>query len=93
LKVELDIEDRQAIALAVMEMLKPLIAGNGKQSSSDELLDVQGACSYLKVSKQWIYERTHLNEIPFYKMEGHLRFKKSELDKWLQRYHTPAALR
>jgi len=89
LKTQLEREDIQAIAQAVMELLKPVVAGNGKKEN-DAIFDVQGLSSYLKVSKQWVYERTHLNEIPFYKIEGHVRFKKSDIDKWLQGYHMPA---
>jgi excisionase family DNA binding protein len=88
-RTELEPEDIQAIATAVMELLKPVIADNSK-NENDVTFDVQGLSSYLKVSKQWVYERTHLNEIPLYKIEGHLRFKKSEIDKWLKQYHIPA---
>jgi excisionase family DNA binding protein len=38
---------------------------------------------YLTVSKQWIYERSHLKEIPHIKKQGLLRFRKREIDKWL----------
>jgi excisionase family DNA binding protein len=73
----------------VVDKLKIFVSGNGKKEN-DAIFDVQGLSSYLKVSKQWVYERTHLNEIPFYKIEGHVRFKKSDIDKWLQGYHMPA---
>lgn len=86
MKTLLETEDIQAIASAVIVAIRPLVSGGGKQPGNDELFDVKGVCDYLKVSKQWIYERTHLYEIPFYKMDGHLRFKKSELDKWLLKY-------
>ena len=90
MKTTLEPEDIQAIAEKVIEKLKPVLSGNGKQAGNDELFNIQDVCNYFKVSKQWVYERTHLNEIPFYKIDGHLRFKKLELDKWLQKYHVSA---
>jgi excisionase family DNA binding protein len=92
MKAELTLPPELAkeIAREVIELLKPVLSGNGKQAGNDELFNIQDVCNYFKVSKQWVYERTHLNEIPFYKIDGHLRFKKIELNKWLQKYHVSA---
>ena len=83
MKTSLENEDIQAMATALLELLKPLIASTGK-SGDDDILDVQGLADYLKVKKQWVYERVHYNTIPHYKVGKYPRFRKSEIDQWLQ---------
>lgn len=77
------------IADKVIEKLRPLLSGNGN-AKEDIIFDVQGLAEYLRVSKQWIYERTHLKEIPHIKVDGQLRFRKKDIDKWLNSYNIPA---
>jgi excisionase family DNA binding protein len=61
------------------------------QDRPDDVLDVKGLCDYLHVSAKWIHERTHLKEIPFYKLSNkQLRFRKRDIDKWLDSLKTPA---
>ena len=88
MKIEIEEDDIEAIANEVAETLKPLIAKNG-ESEEDEFLDVKGLAQYLKVSKQWIYERTHLNKIPHLKIDGQLRFKRKDIDKWVNTHNVP----
>ncbi len=75
-----------------MEMLIPLIASKDKNygENSNSIFDIDGLKNYLGVSKQWIYERTHLKEIPHLKIDGQLRFSKRDIDKWLSSYSVPA---
>ncbi len=80
----------EQIADRVIERLKPLLSDNGKKET-DIIFDVKGLSEYLKVSKKWIYERTHFKEIPYLKVGGQLRFKKSNIDKWLHTYSVPVA--
>jgi len=89
MKALLEQEDIEKIAQAVCEMLKPMLS-NGKVENADEIFDIKGLADYLKVSKQWIYERTHLKEIPYLKINGQLRFRKKDIDKWLTAYNIPA---
>lgn len=91
MKVQFEQEDIQAIAQAVTGMLKPLISGNGRHETEDTIFDVKGLCDYLHVSDKWVYERTHLKEIPHLKVNGLLRFRKKEIDKWLNSFNVPAA--
>lgn len=90
MKTLLEQEDIRAIASAVMEMVKPLLSGNGTNKEEDIIFDVAGLTEYLKVSKQWIYERTHLKEIPHLKIDGQLRFRKKDINKWLNSFNVPA---
>ncbi len=43
-----------------------------------------------KRAKKWIYERTHLKEIPYKKVKGVLLFRKKDIDKWLDTHNVPA---
>jgi excisionase family DNA binding protein len=89
MKIEFEPQDIEAIAQRVTEFLKPILA-NRKDEAENVIFDVQGLAEYLKVSPKWIYDRTHLKEIPHYKIRGQLRFRKREIDKWLNTYRVPA---
>ena len=69
--------------------LKPLIVKSNRSAVDDTIFDVKALCKYLSVSEKWVYERTHLKEIPHLKINGLLRFRKKEIDKWLDSYHIP----
>ena len=49
-----------------------------------KLLTIQEVCELLKVSKGYVYWLTHRRKIPFIKMQGHLRFRRSDIDSWLR---------
>ncbi len=89
MKSELETEDLQKIADMVVEKLNPLL-NNSQNSNDDELMTVESLAKYLSVSKQWVYERVTLNEIPFIKMRKFPRFRKSVIDNWLDKMKTPA---
>lgn len=89
MKTEFEPQDIEAIAQQLKELLRPLFANNGKQED-DLIFDVKGLCDYLHVSDKWIYERTHLKEIPHLKVNGILRFRKRDIDKWLGSFNVPA---
>ncbi len=52
-------------------------------TTDDRLLTVEEVCELLKVSKTYIYWLTHRQKIPYIKMQGHLRFRRSAIDNWL----------
>lgn len=89
MKSTLEPEDIQAIAGAVAELIRPLLS-NAKTSEPDTILDVPGLAEYLRVSNKWIYERVQFKEIPYTKVKGLLRFRKRDIDKWLNSYNVPA---
>ena len=53
------------------------------QVESDKLLTVQEICELLKVKKSYVYWLTHQKKIPYIKMMGHLCFRQSDIDEWL----------
>ncbi len=83
--IELDDRDIERVANKVIELLKPLLRTSVQKDDQEIILDVDGLASYLKVTKSWVYERTHLNEIPHYKIGKFPRFRKKEIDRWLER--------
>jgi len=44
------------------------------------------------VSKDWIYKRTAGNEIPFVKVGRMIKFRRSDIDRWLAKQSTPAVI-
>jgi excisionase family DNA binding protein len=81
--IELDDRDIERVANKVLEALKPLLKSPPQKDDQEAILDVEGLASYLKVKTSWIYEKTHLNEIPFYKVGKFPRFRKKDIDQWL----------
>jgi excisionase family DNA binding protein len=91
MKSTLEQEDIQGIVQAVIEGLRPLLSGKSESRVDDMVLDVPGLCEYLHVTPRWIHQRTHLKEIPFHKLSNkELRFKKKDINKWLDTLGTPA---
>ena len=90
MRTAIEEEDIRLIADAVVRQLRPLLSNINKKAD-DSILDVKGLCEYLKVTPKWVYERTHLKEIPHYKLSNkQLRFKKRDIDTWLEAHRTQA---
>lgn len=89
MQIALDDDDIQKIVNAVTERLRPFLSG-AKEEVHD-LMDMEGLCAYLQVTPKWVHERTHLKEIPFIKLSNkQLRFRKKDIEKWLDSLSTPA---
>jgi len=90
MKLNLEKDDLKLIAQYVTDTLKPVLRSNRKSESSDILYDVKGLAEYLKVNKSWIYNKVHLKEIPYFKCGKYTRFKKSQIDKWIEEGSIPS---
>ena len=94
MKAELNIPPELvgAIADAVMARLKPILTGlQTNPSQVDDLMGVAELGKYLGgVSKDWIYLRTAGNEIPFVKVGRMIKFRRSDIDRWLSSRSVPA---
>ena len=55
----------------------------------DRYLTQEDACSYLSLSERTI--RNHLPEIKHYRVGAKLLFKRSDLDRWMERYQEASA--
>jgi len=51
---------------------------------NDTFLTVKELSTYLNVKGKTIYSWVSKKVIPFYRMQGALRFKKGEIDLWLK---------
>ena len=51
----------------------------------EELIGIDDLCRILKLKKSYVYLLTHEKKIPHYKLNGHLRFRLSEIEEWLKR--------
>ena len=61
-----------------------VIAGEpAKPEVGDPLLTVEEVAKLLGKSTSWVYKQSMLKDIPRYKIGGHLRFKKSEIEAWI----------
>ncbi|OQB77098.1 MAG: Helix-turn-helix domain protein [Deltaproteobacteria bacterium ADurb.Bin135] len=87
---ELEEKDIQAIAEKVVKLLKPYLSQKADRQE-DTIFDVPSLCEYLHVTSKWVHERTHLKEIPYYKLSNKkLAFRKRDIDKWLETRRIPA---
>jgi excisionase family DNA binding protein len=93
--IELDDRDIERVADKVIEFLKPLLKSSHQRNEQDEIiLDVEELAFYLKLKKSLVYERIHLGEIPYYKIGKFPRFRKKDIDKWLEENkHLPTKVR
>jgi excisionase family DNA binding protein len=89
MRTHLEQEDIQALGDYLLEKIKPLISCNGNHQAEDIIFDVNGLAKYLNVSHKWIYERTQFKEMPYMKVKGLLRFRKKDIDKWLNSHNVP----
>jgi excisionase family DNA binding protein len=91
-KVEVQFDTQELVTLiaqAVVKEIKPLL---GKATDGEEsVFTVKTLAEYLQVSQQWVYERIQHKEIPHIKMGNFPRFKKSDINRWLDTLKIPAS--
>ena len=51
----------------------------------EDLINLEQLCAILKFKKSYVYLMTHEKRIPHYKVQGHLRFRLSEIEDWLKK--------
>ena len=90
IKAELNIDLEQLKTDIVQDMVNSLLPHLKGKEDDGIIFDVEGLAEYIKTSKRWIYEQPHLNAIPFYKIGRFPRFRKKEIDKWLEQQKVPA---
>jgi excisionase family DNA binding protein len=88
MKTQLEEEDIQAIAAAVVEKLRPFSSGV-QHDTSDRWLTVKKLSEYMGMSLQWIYNNKH--SLPYVNMGDKPLFRKSEMDTWLEQYRVVTA--
>jgi excisionase family DNA binding protein len=84
MKLELDQTDIEAIATRIKELLKPTIATMGRGEQQDNIFDVHTLAKHLGVDPSWIYKQVSLKTIPYFKVGKYTRFRKKDIDKWIE---------
>jgi excisionase family DNA binding protein len=56
---------------------------------SEPLLRPEDAAELLSVKVSWIYEACRTGRLPFLRVGKHLRFTRSELERWLAQQRSP----
>ena len=74
----------ERIARRVLELQREQGGGDGAERSP--WLSVAQAATYLSWPRQRLYKLCASGEIPHYKQEGRLLFRRDELDGWLSRF-------
>lgn len=85
MKAEFEDSDIEAIAQRVSELLKPMASSSSKGEEKDIIFNVTGLAEYLNVDKSWIYKQVSLRTVPFFKAGKYTRFRKSIIDKWIDK--------
>lgn len=84
--------ERQAIINGIVEQLleklgnQPFLTAipvSPPAEKVDEILDIPATAEFLKVKVRWIRLQVTLNQIPYHKVGRYVRFKKSELERYL----------
>lgn len=87
---EIDTQELEArITSNVINALKPHLEA---KPDKDIIFDVETLSEYICESPSWIYKRKQLSEIPYIQTNGkksNLKFRKSEIDEWLDSMRTP----
>jgi excisionase family DNA binding protein len=71
----------------VLQRLKPLLSNKDNGKDRSNLLSVEDLAEYLDVEKDWVY--SHIKEIPHFKVGRFPRFRKRDVDRWLEAQKAP----
>ncbi len=84
MKIEIESQDIEAIALRVSELIKPLLQRIDKADDKGEILDVKGLSELLHVNPSWVYKKVSLKAIPYFKAGKFPRFRKRDIERWME---------
>lgn len=56
----------------------------GQVSDSTEWRNVAQLASWLKVTKEWIYDQVQSGDLPVHRLGRQLRFRDREVEAWLE---------
>lgn len=78
---------------AIYEILTPILSDHfheletrniGEKKGDENLYSVAHLADYLGVSEDWVYGMVRKREIPFFKVGNRNRFRRVEIDQWLE---------
>jgi excisionase family DNA binding protein len=74
------------LAERVADRLRPTDSQGSDGAKASPWMSITSAAAYLDWPKQRLYKLSASGEIPHYKHEGRLLFRRDELDAWLSTY-------
>lgn len=90
MKAELNIDTQELVREITHEVIKAVMPLLKHKTEVDNIFTVKTLAQYLGVSQKWVYERVQFKEIPFYKLNGNVRFSKKDIALWMETHKTPA---
>lgn len=86
-----DPEQKDSAAFLLAEILKELRRSNDARAAQQtrEILSLAQAAEYLGQSEHTLREWVKLHKIPHHKVNGAVKFRRSKLDRWIDRCEVP----
>jgi excisionase family DNA binding protein len=69
----------------LQEILTELRRQNNSGAPVREIMSISQAAEYLDISEYTLREWARMRKIPHMKVNGSIRFRKSKLDRWMDR--------
>ena len=85
MKTQFELDDIKAVSSTVVEMITPILGRSFEKNSNGSIFDQDKLAQYLKVSRSWVDQRISQNEIPYFKCGKYPRFRKGDIDKWINK--------
>ncbi len=84
MKIELETADIERLAEEItLKVTQSLKSGLISPSPADDtVFTVETLAAYLQTTPKWVYN--HISELPHFKVDGLLRFKKRVIDKFFE---------
>jgi len=57
------------------------------EPQTDEVMSYKGLSAYLKLSQNTLRHKVMNGKIPFFKIDGTVRFSKKKIDAWIEERH------
>lgn len=89
MQIKMDDDEIKEIAMEVVKLIRPHLEKE-KPTQDETLFTVETLAQYLHASKKKIYEMVRQKLVPYIKVGGHNRFRKAEIDRWMESHRSPA---
>ena len=86
-----DPEQKDSVVFLLTELLKETRRSNDSRAAerTREILSLAQAAEYLGQSEHTLREWVRLHKVPFSKVNGGIKFRRSKLDRWIDRCEVP----
>ncbi len=81
-----DPEQKDSVAFLLAEILRELRRSNNANAAPGpvrEILTLEEVADYLRLSPNTLRDKVRLRQIPFHKVGGSIRFRRSKIDRWI----------